>query len=216
MSTAIGFYEVFHHRHRLATDVMSLLAIRAGRRCEAPRPWPLNAAGPCIIPFNGGYFPVSFIKFPKAVLDVVLTDTSFPSYFRVFLYLASRCNYADGVLHPNLSASDVASACCLSTRSVYRLVRKLRELGWLIGGSGLSGQLAGFKSRPYKSASDVKRTRAASVRSAIEDVHPNSPSRNGSHPKPPRSGGFRDVREKRDTLSFEEVLSRVKGHIPDR
>ena len=106
-------------------------------------------------PLTEGF--MSFIKFPKAVLDVAITDTSLPSHYRVFLFLASRCNYADGVLHPSLSASDVASACCLSRSSVYRSVRKLRGLGWLIGGSGLSGRLAGFKSRPYKSASDVKR-----------------------------------------------------------
>lgn len=146
---------------------------------------------------------MSFVKFPMVLVDVVLPDTSFPTYFRVYLFLASHCDYASGVLHP-VSASDVASAVGVTSRTVYRSVSKLRDLGWLVGGSGLSGQLVGFKSRPFRSASDVK----ALVQAAINEVAPNSPSRNGSH--------LKSAPERRETQTFEGVLSRARGNIPSR
>ena len=145
---------------------------------------------------------MSFVKFPKAVVDVVVSDASFPLYFRVFVYLASRCHYKTGVLH-RLTASDVSSAVGCHRASVSRVVKKLRSLGWLIGGRGLSGQLAGFKSRPFRSASDVR-----SVNPAHKEVAPHSPSENGNRHRPV------SVPEKSETKTFEEALVGWQSNIP--
>ena len=152
---------------------------------------------------------MSFIKFPKAVADIAIEDAGIPVHYRVFLYLASRSDYETGVLHSDLTADAVALAVGCHRVSVYRSLKKLRKLGWLVGGSGLSGALAGFKTRPYRSAGAVRKSE---VKAVINEVTPHSPSSNGSRP---RKSAHIPVREVRDTQSFQEVLSRAKRNIPD-
>ena len=155
---------------------------------------------------------MSFIKFPKPFADIVVSDDSFPLYFRLFLYLAFHCDFPTGRIHTGLSASKVAKVLGCSRRSVYRNAVKLRELGWLVGGTGLSGTLAGFKTRPYRSAASVQQ---AQIRAVLDEVAPRSPSSNGSRPPKPRKPAHIPVREQRDTVSFQEVLSRAKRNIPE-
>ena len=151
---------------------------------------------------------MSFIKFPKAVADIAIADSSVPVHYRVFLYLASRSDYRTGVLHSDLTADGVAEAVVCSRRSVYRSLKKLRQLGWLIGGSGLAGQLAGFKSRPYRSSASVRKS---DIKAVMEEVAPHSPSSNGSRLKESAV----PIREVRETQSFQEVLSRARRNIPE-
>ena len=152
---------------------------------------------------------MSFIKFPKAVVDVLIPDTNLPVYVRVFMHLAAHSDFKTGAVHASLTAQSVADAVQCSYRSVSRAVSKLRELGWLVGGTGLAGTLAGFKTRPYRSSGAVRKSE---VKAVLNEVTPHSPSSNGSRP---RKSAHIPVREVRETQSFQEVLSRAKRNIPD-
>ena len=148
---------------------------------------------------------MSFLKFPKSVVDIAIADTSIPLHYRVYWHLSSRCDYETGVLHLGLSASSVASAVGCHRASVSRVIKKLRSLGWLVGGSGLIGRLVGFKSRPYRSASAHKRVAQvnAVVEEVVKEVAPHSPSNNG-------------VVSRSEEDAWRATLDRVSGNIPGR
>ena len=153
---------------------------------------------------------MSFIKFPKVVADIALSDTSVPVHYRVYWHLSLHSDFKTGVVHAGLTAQSVAEAVGCARQTVYKSLKKLRKLGWLVGGTGLAGTLAGFKTRPYRLSGAA--VRKSEVKAVINEVTPHSPSSNGSRP---RKSAHIPVREVRETQSFQEVLSRAKRNIPE-
>ena len=140
---------------------------------------------------------MSFVKLPKRVCASLVSDTSVPVHYRVFFHLSAHCDYATGIIHPT-TVSSVAGAVGCSRRSVYRAVARLRSLGWFTGDFS-TGCLYGFKSRPYKSASEVRKL-------------------NGTGPKSSASGPpvKKSAPERKETQTFGDALSRWQSNIPDK
>ena len=84
--------------------------------------------------------------------------------------------------------------------SVYRALSKLRELGWFTGDLS-SGQLVGFKSRPYKSASELRRHSNGTGRKSAARGNPVKKT---------------SARDNRDTQTFSQAMSRWQSNIPDK
>lgn len=89
---------------------------------------------------------MSHLKTPRLVADRILKDSAFPVYYRVYVYLSIHSDWETGIVHNGLKPASVAAAIASTRESVYRAVRKLRTLGWLVDGQGLRGRLAGFAS----------------------------------------------------------------------
>ena len=142
---------------------------------------------------------MSFIKFPKRVAASLISDTSVPVHYRVFVHLSAHCDYATGIIHPT-TASAVASAVGCHRTTVYSAIRKLRDLGWFTGDLS-TGCLTGFKSRPYKSAAEVRRQSNGTGRKSAARGNPVKKT---------------SARDRRDTQTFGQAMSRWQSNIPDK
>ena len=131
----------------------------------------LNATGPVSITFQGGF--MSFTKFPSQVRQAVLNRELSLRQLDVYLCLSAHCDFRTGDVYQWVSMSFVAGEVNCNKSTVSRVVKHLRKLGLLVGGTGLHGTLVGFASRPYKSAEDTrqKSARQKAVQSAVQSGH---------------------------------------------
>ena len=126
---------------------------------------------------------------------------------QLYHYLAEFCHSSTGIVHEYrseggdriaLSVSQAARDLGYSRRRVQLSLKKLRELGLLVGGSGLSGRVAHMK--PYKRHREASVSKRDAVRNKrrvdglVETVTESLPFSGGSAPSSNGSGSQSSLR----------------------
>lgn len=116
---------------------------------------------------------MSFTKFPSIAREFFRQRALTLTQWDVYHCLSAHCEYATGDVYAWVTVSGIARevGCAKSTVSVA--IKRIREVGLLINGTGVVGTLVGFASRPYKSAEDTrqKSERQNAVQSAVYPDH---------------------------------------------
>lgn len=166
-------------------------------------------------------YPLLFSKVHKEVRELWFEGALSETDIKLYVHLAAHCDVRSGDVHP-MSASDAAVVLRCSRRTVYYSISKLRELGLLVGGSGMEGCLPHVKPVIKARASTDGRRRqslreVASPQNATEGRAVAAAQRNGgsgAEAKALREGTEKLNREAhafRETDEYREMRKRLQG-----
>lgn len=116
---------------------------------------------------------MSFTKFPSIARELFRQRALTASQWDVYHCLSSHCEYATGDVFAWVTVSGIAREVGCNKSTVSRAIKRIREVGLLINGTGVVGTLVGFASRPYKSAEDTRERNARqnAVQNAVQPDH---------------------------------------------